>query len=242
MFQGSIIATLLGLTSTLLWAQADQQVLQEVVVSGSRTETKLSETPVSIGAVSRDKWDADKPKNVGEIINRIPGVFWNDLGNEQHSMGIRQPISTNSVYQYLEDGIPIRPLGVFNHNALNETNVNGSAGVEVVKGAASSLYGSNAVGGAGELFEPGTLPHANRHARPALRPHRWFHQGGFRGQQYLGRLGIAVSRITALAETRTTGSNTAAAAKTRSHCAPTTTWACLLGCEPLWCTPTWTPT
>ena len=148
MFQGSIIATLLGLTSTLLWAQADQQVLQEVVVSGSRTETKLSETPVSIGAVSRDKWDADKPKNVGEIINRIPGVFWNDLGNEQHSMGIRQPISTNSVYKYLEDGIPIRPLGVFNHNALNETNVNGSAGVEVVKGAASSLYGSNAVGGA----------------------------------------------------------------------------------------------
>ena len=82
------------------------------------------------------------------MINRIPGVFWNDLGNEQHSMAIRQPISTNAVYQYLEDGIPIRPLGVFNHNSLNETNMNGSSAVEVVKGAASSLYGSNAVGGA----------------------------------------------------------------------------------------------
>ena len=127
---------------------ADQQSLQEVVVSGSRTATKLSETPVSIGAVSQETWDADKAKSVGEIVNRIPGVFWNDLGNEQHSMGIRQPISTNAVYQYLEDGIPIRPLGVFNHNALNETNMNGSGGVEVVKGAASSLYGSNAVGGA----------------------------------------------------------------------------------------------
>ena len=63
-------------------------------------------------------------------------------------MAIRQPISTNAVYQYLEDGIPIRPLGVFNHNSLNETNMNGSSAVEVVKGAASSLYGSNAVGGA----------------------------------------------------------------------------------------------
>jgi outer membrane receptor protein involved in Fe transport len=31
---------------------------------------------------------------------------------------------------------------------LNETNMNGSSAVEVVKGAASSLYGSNAVGGA----------------------------------------------------------------------------------------------
>lgn len=122
--------------------------LDTIVVSGSRSETKLSETPVSIGSVTRAAWDADKPKTMGEIINRIPGVFWNDLGNEQHSMGIRQPISTQSVYQYLEDGIPIRPLGVFNHNALNAINTNGASGVEVVKGAASSLYGSNAVGGA----------------------------------------------------------------------------------------------
>jgi outer membrane receptor protein involved in Fe transport len=98
--------------------------------------------------VTRAQWDEEKPKSVGDIINRIPGVFWNDLGNEQHSMSIRQPISTNAVYQYLEDGIPIRPLGVFNHNALNENNMNAASGVEVVKGAASSLYGSNAVGGA----------------------------------------------------------------------------------------------
>jgi outer membrane receptor protein involved in Fe transport len=140
----------LGLFSSLSGHAVAQTapVLDTIVVSGSRSETKLSETPVSIGAVSRAQWDADKPKSVGEIINRIPGVHWNDLGNEQHSMAIRQPISTNAVYQYLEDGIPIRPLGVFNHNALNENNMNGSGGVEVVKGAASSLYGSNAVGGA----------------------------------------------------------------------------------------------
>ncbi len=137
------------------WAQsteptqeAPEATLQTVVVSGSRTQTPLAQTPVSIGKVPRRAWEADKAKSVGEIINRIPGVIWNDLGNEQHSMGIRQPISTNAVYQYLEDGIPIRPLGVFNHNALNEMNMNSANDVEVVKGAASSLYGSNAVGGA----------------------------------------------------------------------------------------------
>jgi iron complex outermembrane recepter protein len=139
-----------GLFASLSAAASAQNStpLDTIVVSGSRAETKLSETPVSIGSVTRAEWDADKPKTMGEIINRIPGVFWNDLGNEQHSMGIRQPISTQSVYQYLEDGIPIRPLGVFNHNALNAININGASGVEVVKGAASSLYGSNAVGGA----------------------------------------------------------------------------------------------
>jgi outer membrane receptor protein involved in Fe transport len=160
MFKFTIAATIVGLSISMAWAQTESSSLQEVVVSGSRAETKLSETPVSIGAVSQETWNADKTKSVGEIINRIPGVFWNDLGNEQHSMGIRQPISTNAVYQYLEDGIPIRPLGVFNHNALNETNMNGSGDVEVVKGAASSLYGSNAVGGAVNFLtlEPSRTP------------------------------------------------------------------------------------
>jgi iron complex outermembrane recepter protein len=134
-------------SSASLAQQAEKQV-DEVVISGSRSASKLSETPVSIGVVRKDQWEQDKAKSVGEIINRISGVNWNDLGNEQHSMSIRQPISTNNVYQYLEDGIPIRPLGVFNHNSLNEMNMNGAGSVEVVKGAASSLYGSNAVGGA----------------------------------------------------------------------------------------------
>ena len=143
------------------------EILDEVVVSGSRTATLLSETPVAIGVVHEAELKRDKPKTVGDIINRIPGVHWNDLGNEQHSMGIRQPFSTNSVYQYLEDGIPIRPLGVFNHNALNEMNMAGSESVEVVKGAASSLYGSNAVGGAVNFMtaRPSRTPYASVGAR-----------------------------------------------------------------------------
>jgi iron complex outermembrane recepter protein len=143
----ALIAALAEL-SNAAHAANDEPVLDEVVVTASRTATKLSETPVAIGTVKSDVLKRDKPKTMGEVINRIPGVYWNDLGNEQHSMGIRQPISTNAVYQYLEDGIPIRPLGVFNHNALNEMNMAGMDSVEVVKGPASSLYGSNAVGGA----------------------------------------------------------------------------------------------
>lgn len=145
-------------------AHADDPValLDEVVVSGSRAATPLAETPLAIGVVNKETLERDRPKTMGEVINRIPGVFWNDLGNEQHSMGIRQPISTNAVYQYLEDGIPIRPLGVFNHNSLNEMNLAGAEAVEVVKGPASSLYGSNAVGGAINLLTaaPSRTPYA----------------------------------------------------------------------------------
>lgn len=129
-------------------AADDDPALEQVVITGSRTATNLADTPLAIGAIDGAIFKRDNPKTMGDILNRIAGVYWNDLGNEQHSMAIRQPISTNAVYQYLEDGIPIRPLGVFNHNSLNEVNMAGSDGVEVVKGPASSLYGSNAVGGA----------------------------------------------------------------------------------------------
>ena len=141
----------------------EETVLSGIVVSGSRAETSLLETPQAIGVVTHEEIERDRPKTMGEVINRISGVAWNDLGNEQHSMGIRQPISTNSVYQYLEDGIPIRPLGVFNHNALNETNMMGVEAVEVVKGPASSLYGSNAVGGAVNFLtaRPSRTPYAS---------------------------------------------------------------------------------
>jgi len=151
----------------LAHAAGEPVSLDEIVVSGSRAETLLSETPLAIGVVSGEIIQRDKPKTMGEVINRIPGVQWNDLGNEQHSMAIRQPISTNAMYQYLEDGIPIRPLGVFNHNALNETNLTGTGSVEVVKGPASSLYGSNAVGGAVNFLTapPSRTPYARVGAR-----------------------------------------------------------------------------
>ncbi|MGK5017259.1 TonB-dependent receptor family protein [Janthinobacterium sp. HLS12-2] len=142
-----VLAMAITLAYPCAQAQSDHAI-DTVVVSGSRAQSWLSETPQAIGVVNAAVLERDKPKTMGDILNRIAGVYWNDLGNEQHSMSIRQPIGTNAVYQYLEDGIPIRPLGVFNHNSLNEMNMAGASGVEVVKGAASSLYGSNAVGGA----------------------------------------------------------------------------------------------
>jgi iron complex outermembrane receptor protein len=78
-----------------------------------------------------------------------------DLGNEQHTMAIRQPITYNALYLYMEDGLPIRPTGIFNHNSLYEINMSGVRDIEVIKGPASSLYGSNAIGGAVNFITQG---------------------------------------------------------------------------------------
>lgn len=136
--------------------------LQGVVVSASREQEKRTEAPIAIGQVSAQLIADTKATAPYQLLNKVAGVYMVNLGNEQHMMAIRQPISTNAVYLYLEDGLPIRPIGIFNHNALYEVNQAGVRSVEVVKGPASSLYGSNAIGGAVNFLtqRPTPLPTA----------------------------------------------------------------------------------
>ncbi|HSR17124.1 MAG TPA: TonB-dependent receptor, partial [Ignavibacteriaceae bacterium] len=81
------------------------------------------------------------------IMGLIPGVWVNVTGGEGYMTSIRQPLTTNPVYLYLEDGIPTRSTGFFNHNALYEINLLSASKIEVTKGPGSALYGSDAIGG-----------------------------------------------------------------------------------------------
>ncbi len=122
--------------------------LDMVVVSASRALQRRKDLPVAISTVSRLTMEEVNPISIDQVLNQKSGVHMVDLGNEQHMMAIRQPISTKSLYLYLEDGIPIRPTGVFNHNALLEMNMLATETIEIIRGPYSSLYGSEAIGGA----------------------------------------------------------------------------------------------
>ena len=128
--------------------------LQPIVVSAGRHDARRAEVPVAIAALSAADLAATRPVLFSDALNRLPGVLVVDLGNEQHSMSIRQPMSTRALYAYLEDGIPVRPAGLFNHNALIELNMAGAERVEVVRGPASALHGAGAVGGAVNVITP----------------------------------------------------------------------------------------
>ncbi|MEM1054811.1 MAG: TonB-dependent receptor [Bacteroidota bacterium] len=128
--------------------------LQPVVVAASRSAQARAETPVAIASVSAADLQATKPNLLAEALNRAPGVFMVDLGNEQHAMAIRQPFSFKPLFLYLEDGVPIRPSGLFNHNALIEVNQAGVERIEVIRGPGSALYGAGAIGGAVNFVTP----------------------------------------------------------------------------------------
>ena len=119
-----------------------------MVVTANRTAQKRSEAPIAIAIISKQTMEDTKAQRMDQLINKVSGVFMVNLGNEQHQMSIRQPMTTKSLFLYMEDGIPIRTTGVYNHNALLEMNLPAAKSIEVIKGPSSALYGSEAIGGA----------------------------------------------------------------------------------------------
>lgn len=132
----------------VIYLQASSTNLNEIIVSSSRDKQYRTEAPVAISTISPQTLQETKATTLDKVLNKVSGVYMVDLGNEQHTMAIRQPIGYKSLFLYLEDGIPIRTIGDFNHNALIEINMAALRNIEVIRGPASSLYGSEAVGGA----------------------------------------------------------------------------------------------
>ncbi|MFQ5568995.1 MAG: TonB-dependent receptor [Rhodothermales bacterium] len=121
--------------------------LQGVVVTATGERQSKAEIAATIGTINRDLIAYTKPAHPAEIMRRIPGVWVNTTSGEGHMTAIRQPLTTNPVYLFLENGVPTRSTGFFNHNALYEINVPMAEAIEVIKGPGTALYGSDAIGG-----------------------------------------------------------------------------------------------
>lgn len=121
--------------------------VETLVVTATREARRRMDLPESIEAFDQATIEGISPSHPSEVLNRAAGVHVNNLGGEGHMTAIRQPITTRGVYLFLEDGVPIRPTGFFNHNALYEVNIPQSGMLEVTKGPGSALYGSDAIGG-----------------------------------------------------------------------------------------------
>lgn len=118
-----------------------------MTVTGTREKALLAETPVSVGAIAPETIRDTAPLHPGQLLGQVPGVAVAVTNGEGHTTAIRQPFTTSPVYLFLEDGIPIRATGFFNHNALYEVNLPMAGGIEIIRGPGTALYGSDAIGG-----------------------------------------------------------------------------------------------
>jgi iron complex outermembrane recepter protein len=126
----------------------------QIVITGTREKQTLAETPEAVGSVDEQTIRADRPTHPAQIMGQVPGVAVAVTNGEGHTTAIRQPFTTSPVYLYLEDGVPIRSTGFFNHNALYEIDIPASGGIEITKGPGTALYGSDAIGGIINVLTP----------------------------------------------------------------------------------------
>ncbi len=111
-------------------------------VTGTKTDTPLSEIPQSVSVINRDQLDSRQVQSLGEALRYTAGVQSEAFGADPHVdwFNIRG-FSTNDTGIYL-NGLRVSP-GV---TALAPEPY-GLERIDVLKGPASVLYGQNAPGG-----------------------------------------------------------------------------------------------
>lgn len=119
--------------------------LEQIVVTGTRTPKLLKESPIVTQVITERDIKRIDPTNIGDLLQaELPGIEFSYSMNQQTTLNM-SGFGGNSVL-FLVDGERLagETLDNVDYNRLNMDNVQR---VEIVKGAASSLYGSNALGG-----------------------------------------------------------------------------------------------
>lgn len=125
--------------------EENPMTLDQVVVTGTRTPKLLKDVPIVTRVISESEIRRTDATHIGDLLQtELPGIEFSYSMNQQTSLNMAG-FGGNSVL-FLVDGERLagETLDNVDYSRLNMDNVQR---IEIVKGAASSLYGSNAVGG-----------------------------------------------------------------------------------------------
>ena len=133
------------------------QKISEIVVTGTNMATSRNQLPYSISIVKREELEESGENKILNILSgRIPGMFVTQRGiggfgvSTGGSGGIKiRGVGGSPTSQILMmvDGQP-QFAGNFSHHIADTYTMDYVEKVEVIRGPASVLYGSNAMGGA----------------------------------------------------------------------------------------------
>ncbi len=159
--------------------------LEQVVVTGTRTPKTLMDSPITTRVITDLDIRKSDASNVQDLLQmELPGIEFSFSMDQQVNINF-QGFGGNSVL-FLIDGERVagETLDNVDYNRLNLDNVER---IEIVKGAASSLYGSNAVGGVINLItkdssEPWSVNLSTRY-------------GAHNSRQYDGSIGISSGKV-----------------------------------------------
>ncbi len=116
--------------------------LDEMVVTATKTEKYIQDIPASVSVVTGDDIAARNVNSITQALQMLPGVFMDQ--SAQGGLMIRGFNSTDVLV--LIDGQPVNS-GYNNSMNWELVPVEAIERIELLRGAASSLYGGRAVGG-----------------------------------------------------------------------------------------------
>ena len=141
------------LTLTLVFAatcgvQAETIVMDPVVVTATRTETPLSQVGSSVTVITAEEIEEKQETQVLEILRSVPGVNIYSYGTLGSTSNISLRGTDNKHTLVLIDGIEFRDASTTSGGPqLENLSTDNIERIEIVRGAQSVLYGSDAIGG-----------------------------------------------------------------------------------------------
>lgn len=150
-------------------------VVEEVVVREARSAAASFAVVGSASTIDAEDVALTRPDHIHELMVRMPGVWVSRGSGQEHLTAIRSPVLTGpgacGAFLILENGLSIRPAGFCNVNDLFEVFSEQAAGVEVVRGPASALFGGNALHGVINALVP--LPTGEEELSVGIEGGRW---------------------------------------------------------------------
>ncbi|MCM5662862.1 TonB-dependent receptor plug domain-containing protein [Galbibacter mesophilus] len=126
--------------------QEEVEQLEEVVVSDSRFELKRENSGKTVITISQEELQRNQGRSVAEVINTKSGIEINgSRSNAGQNLGTYVRGGNNRQVLVLVDGIQVSdPSSLANDFDLRLLDLNQIESIEIVKGAASTLYGNRA--------------------------------------------------------------------------------------------------
>jgi iron complex outermembrane recepter protein len=134
------------------------EILDEVIVTATRRAQTLRDYAGSASIVGSTEVELVGPTHHSEVLNRVPGAMVQRNSGQESLTAIRSPVLSGpgscGAFLFLQNSVPIRPVGFCNVNEMFELNFEQAAAIEVLRGPVGVIYGSGAMHGAINVLQP----------------------------------------------------------------------------------------
>ena len=163
------------LSSISVSGQTQEQPLDKITVTATRSSSNIMDVGSNISWLDEESLKLIEQQHINQALVRIPGA-WISRGNgQEHLTAIRSPVLTGAggcgAFFIAQDGISLRAPGFCNVNQLFDANTEQASSIEVLRGPASTLYGSNAVHGVINVLTPNPFDAEHSSLSLSIGPH-----------------------------------------------------------------------